>query len=207
MKFTVPRNGVPDTGSASWVRAEGDPLPHPVFVRLALGDDGQLIATGLLVDAESGELTTRGSRVSLADVVRAFASAVSRPATYKRLARELHGRAPSAAEGDWRPDLSSTPWIEFVAVSASGPDALRHVPVPRTRPGRRGHPDEHYLKVAQAYRRAKRTHPRAPIRALMEELHAAEPTVHRWVRTARERGYLDKRPRAGETAGGMDTEE
>jgi len=98
MHFSVPLHGVPDTGAASWIRAEGEPLTHPVYVRLALGDDGEIVATGLLVDGGDAALTTRGSRVPLADVASAFAAIVAKPAIYKRLARELFGREPSDAE-------------------------------------------------------------------------------------------------------------
>jgi hypothetical protein len=56
----------------------------------------------------------------------------------------------------------------------------------RARPGRRGYPDSFYRDVLKQYRRVRQTHPRAPIQALMLELHTTEPTLHRWLRKARE---------------------
>ena len=63
----------------------------------------------------------------------------------------------------------------------------------RARPGRHGHPDKHYRDVASDYRQAKRDNPRAPIQELMAKHHVSEPTVHRWLRKARERGFLKVR--------------
>jgi len=82
--------------------------------------------------------------------------------------------------------------LEAIARPRKGPwlTALLHEQPTRARPGRRGYPDSHYRQVAKAYRRAKRQHPRAPIRALMAELDTSEPTVHRWLRTATEKGFL-----------------
>lgn len=196
--FSIPRGGLPEIKDASWIRATGDDLPCPVLVRLGIGDDGTLVATGLLLEMEEGhELSTRASRVPLAQIVGEFAAATTNAKTYKRLAAELHGYDESvqgtAEWAAWQPEnVSDAGWktAEFVAVPAEGPDALKHKPVGRTRPGRRGYSEDHWRMVARAYRQAKRTHPRAPIRALMAELHASEPTVHRWLRTARERGYL-----------------
>jgi hypothetical protein len=204
MHFSVPLGGVPDTGAASWIRAEGEPLAHPVYVRLALGDDGEIVTTGLLVDGGNGALTTRGSRVPLAEVASAFAAVVAKPAVYKRLARELHDRERSDAEDEWEPNLSPAPWIEFVAVSHSGPDALRHKPVARSRPGRRGYTDDHWREFAKAYKRAKRSHPRAHIKALRAEYHVTEPTIHRWRRTAEEKGFLSPSTQGQATPGRKD---
>jgi hypothetical protein len=73
--------------------------------------------------------------------------------------------------------------------------ALEQQPARRPRPGSGGHSNDHYGQVARAYKRAKRKYPRAPIRALMVELHASEPTVHRWLREATKRGFLQPRAR------------
>jgi hypothetical protein len=189
MRFSVPRHGTPGIEGASWIRAEGGDLPHPVLVRLGLGDDNRIVATGVLIEAE-GELSTRALRLPLAGIVAAFVAAASRPATYKRLRRELFGiDAESEGEAAWRPDApEGMPAWWLAADFLSSAD--RTQAVPRVRPGRRGYPDAHYRQVAQAYGRAKRKRPRAPIKALMAELHITEPTAHRWLRTARERGLV-----------------
>ncbi len=186
MKFSIPPHGAPEVDGI-WIRAEGDDLPHPVLFRLGIGDDGQVIATGLLVATE-GELTTRALRLPLAHIVSEFAAVVvSRRAIAKRLAAELAGHP------EWEKDPR---WRAWTAEGASPADYVAHPrvgpanKVPRVRPGRRGYPDDFYRNVAKEYTRAKRQHPQAPIRALMEELHAAEPTVHRWIRTARHKGFI-----------------
>lgn len=200
MRFTIPPNGETQAPGSSWIRADGvevngRTLSYPVFVRLGYGTDGKPIATGLLLGDEGQELTTRAAQVPLARVIAGFLAATTDTRTYKRLARELHGRERTREEDAWQPDLSGAPLsrvIEFIGVPIEGPDAFRHTPVPRARPGRRGWPDDHWKAVARAYRKAKREHPGAHIRALMTEFRAPEPTVHRWIKTARAKGFLTK---------------
>lgn len=192
MRFSVAPHGALEQIDGIWIRAEGDDLPHPVLIRLGWGEDDQLVATGLLIAAEGErELTTRALRLPLARIVSEFATTVaSKPATAKRLSLELSGRS------EWAKDLR---WKTWDPRGASAADFIAHPrtgaapTIERVRPGRRGHPDAHYRQVAKAYARAKRKHPRAPIRALMAELHATEPTVHRWIRTAREKGFIKER--------------
>jgi hypothetical protein len=194
MEFSIPPHGIPSLeGDASWICAdgvvvEGKELP-PLFVRLGVGADGGLVATGILIDAD-GELPARALRLPLARIVGEFIQAASRPAIYKRLRRELFAQAKEdPREVEWRPTTpeGEPAWFlaaDFVSVRT------RERPVPRWRTGRRGYPPEHYRRIAKAYERAKRMQPRAPIRALMKELSQTEPTVHRWLRKARELGYL-----------------
>ena len=151
------------------------------------------MATGLLIQAK-GEVTARAlRRIPLPAIVTEFASAASKPATYKRLRRELFGiAAESESEAKWRPKAPrGVPewWLaaDFLEVA----DRARSVP--RLRPGKRGYPDDFYRQVGRSYLRAKRRHPRAPIKALMAEFDRPEPTVHRWLQTARERGFLEPR--------------
>jgi len=63
-------------------------------------------------------------------------------------------------------------------------------PGPQARPGPKGHPSEHYERVAVAYREALVAHPRAPMKALAEQLHYSDATVRRWVQRARDKGLL-----------------
>lgn len=188
MDFTAPLHGIPEIHGASWIRASGERLPYPVLIRLGVGDDGRLVATGLLIETE-GELTTRAARTPVAEIVTEIAAL--KPAAWKQLFAEMIGRPECAKDKRWRDWQPEAPEgfpaglaADFVAVPA------RTRPVKRVRPGRRGYPDDYYRDIATRYAQAKRQHPRAPIRALMAELHATEPTVHRWLRTAREKGFI-----------------
>ena len=176
---------------ASWIRAEGDDLPHPVLVRLGKGDDGRLVATGVLIEAdEGGELAARAMRVPLSRIVAGFVAATSKTATYKRLQRELHGRPKSDLGTGWAPGkgLDDTSWLAFDFLALA--DHERPIERARVRPGPKGWSDEHYREVARVYKRALRTDPRAPVKALMKAMNTTEPTAHRWIRTAREKGYI-----------------
>jgi hypothetical protein len=190
MRFSIPPYGKLELSGASWIHVEGGDLPHPMSVRLGVRADGQLVATGVVIDADEGvEVTTRDLRLSLAQILSEFAATVARPSEKRRLYGELHGH-PEFADDErfqqWSEDHPGSA-VDFLDVGAR----LRAV----KRPGRRGWSDDHYREVAKAYRRAWREHPRAPIRALMEEFGspgspAPESTVHRWIRTARAKGFL-----------------
>lgn len=68
-----------------------------------------------------------------------------------------------------------------------------------SRPGRRGHPDTHYLDVARRYLTLRQAGSRNPTATLAEEEHVSRSTAAGWVREARKREYLPEgRPgRAG----------
>ena len=162
-----------------------------MLVRLGLGEGGRLTATGLLIEADDGELTASALRLPLAGIVEEFAAAASKPTTYKRLYAELIGHPEFARDRGWqgwRPeasgDLLAGLAVDFLDVQT------RADQVPVARPGRRGHSDEHYRRIARAYTMAKRKYPKAPIRKLMQATGKPEATVHRWIRIARERGFL-----------------
>jgi len=185
------RFSIPPSPPGTWIRVEDDELPHPLLVRLGLAHDGRLVATGLLIEAE-GELVSKDLRLPLARIVGEFAAAASKRTTFKRLWGELLGTLGIEVvwEGGGPAEIPGSTENSDLWLRALLPVPTRTSPIARVRPGRRGHTKEHYEKVATAYRRAQREHPRAPIQALMTELHATEPTVHRWLRTARERGFL-----------------
>jgi hypothetical protein len=194
MRFSIPRSGVPAIEGASWIRAEGvrvagQEVP-PVLIRLGVGDDGRLIATGILIEA-AGELTTRALRLPLAGIVAEFAAVQSKPATHKRLIAELRGRTDLDEDPRWRDWQPDSPNDLLAGLAADFVDvAARTRPAQRARPGRHGHPDEHYRRIARAYLIAKRKYPKNPIRKLMEATGAPEATVHRWIKTAREKGFI-----------------
>ena len=178
MKFSIP--GRPTVEGEGWVRVEGDPLPHPVSIRVALDADGRLVATGLLIEADR-ELSARDLRFPLATVVAGLASDVSKPRTRARLLRErlaafgiklrVEGGEPSESASDANPMWR---WLL--------PLAGRRIPA-RTRS--RTHDDAFYRGVAAAYAQAQREHPKRPIQALMEALGYEEAQTHRHLRAAR----------------------
>lgn len=187
--------------AAIWVRVQpevGDVLPpHLLAIRLGVGDDGRLVATGVHLDAgPHEEVTARDLRFPLAKILSEFTRFASDPDRFKRLLGQTlpgvdvtllpTGEGPQTVPGGWR--LIFEQWLRWHA-GGSTPAVMR------ARPGRAGYPDEHYEHVAELYRQAKRQRPRAPIRALMGELHVSEPTVHRWLRTAAEKGFLKEEER------------
>jgi hypothetical protein len=107
---------------------------------------------------------------------------------------ELNARArqgdPSANEEIWRQ-------IEYN-------DALerkdRKPQAPTTsKPGRRGHPDEHYQDIAALYTKFRKQGLHNPTAGIATEYHVERSTAAGWVRRARERGHLPpaRRGRAG----------
>jgi hypothetical protein len=161
MRFTakpdgaLPRDAV--TGG-SWLRVEDPDLPRPVYVRIAVADDGRRVCTGLILNSTpERELTARELRkIPLAAILEKLM-------------------------------LPQSPQLRGI---------LEQQKASRSRAGRQGYPDDHYRRVADAYRRAKRAEPpSSPIKALETEFHVSEPTVHRWLRAATERGFLTKEER------------
>jgi len=164
----------------TWYEVTGGGLTAPVMLRLGQAADGRLVCTGLVVgheppaDGEPSEITTRSLRIPLASIVQTIARRMEDP------------------DGDLaklrRFVLDQTP-------AAGGP---------RVRPGRHGHPAEHYREVAAAYREALRQHPDAPTKALAAMYpNWSEATVRYWLRMARERGLLGRSERGKAGEGGI----
>lgn len=134
--------------------------------------------------------------------------------------RSLDGLRPS--------DVQRLPWVNLMAVAdalnRAGPteaqtrdlsDAERHLivtvgavrrrrrppksPKVAKRPGRAGHPDQHYKDIAERYSQLRRVGVTNPTRTIADEWPASRSTVAGWIRGARDRGYLpEARPgRAG----------
>ena len=72
--------------------------------------------------------------------------------------------------------------------------------MPIVRPGPKGHPLDHYRRVADSYRQAIREAPQAPVKRLSEILQTPtgkptpEPTIRRWLQRSRALGFLDDFP-------------
>ena len=188
MQFSIPPYGVPDKLDGIWIRAEDSTLPHPVLFRLGWGEDGQLVATGLIIEAV-GELTASQLRLPLARILDEFAAAVeAKPALNKRLYTELAGHPEFANDKSFQLSSfgSEARVADYIAVPQD--PAKRYSPVPRA--GRTGRTDDFYRTFAKKYADAKRLHPRAPIRALMKEMGYSEKQIHRFRRIAEDKKFI-----------------
>ena len=119
------------------------------------------------------------------------------------------------ANGVTPTDLQRFPWSTFLTVADAARRGLESSPMsgeswhvdeviweqsagrrlrkPRnasTRPGRRGHPDSHYLAVAERYKQVLANGIKSPTSTIAKEWPASRDTVAGWVRGARARGYL-----------------
>lgn len=184
---TLPKRGpghIREAVDGTWHRVVADDETMPdICVRLAQSPDGRLVCTGLLLTSPT-EVTARGMReVRIAEIVTAAA-------------RYLSSEGPTSLR--WA--LSS-----FINAGENLSDTVGETAVARTRPGPSGHPREHYERVAELYRRALVEHPRAPVKALVDQLGPghADSTVRRWLREARLMGLLGPATpgRAGEGKG------
>ena len=175
MEFQIPHN--PELGGEGlWIQVKDRELSHATCVRLAVTADGKLAATGLVIEAELG-MTARETRIPLARIVNTFAS--QSPATLKRL---YLSRFPAGVDPQVPGEVTAAR-----VVTTPG----KTVPIVRApRPGVRGHPDRYYRQIAKAYARAKRLHPRAPMKHLARELQTPEPTLYRALQQARKKGLL-----------------
>ena len=201
LRLTIPPGpqGHPAIEGGGWFHADGGSLPHPVTVRLALDETGRLICTGIIVESEH-EITAREMRFKLGRLLAEIAAEVSKPATSRRLLKEVLGRLGipvrfvKAAGHTPRRSAPQThlvpePWRALLPVSS------RRTPArPRTRTGPPGHDDEFYEGIAADYKRALREQPQRPIRALMEARGYSEAQMHRHLREARKRELLPATP-------------
>lgn len=178
--------------ASTWISVEDAELPAPLRLRLGVSDDHRLVCTGLLIDTPDREITARDLRhIRLAEILTTLIRRAPRDPELRLLVAHLYTGAMVADPGSGAGvDQLVDTMTRMQAVAERRPGRVR-----RARPGRRGYPDDHYREVAKAYRQAKRQHPRAPVRALMEELHVSEPTAHRWLRTATAKGFLSERDR------------
>jgi hypothetical protein len=159
------------------------PLPGTVLVRVAVGDGGRLVLTGLRVEgvptAELLRAIPVGRIEATANAQLSIVDDEVVPAPPVRLP-EHPGRVAEAADGGWDvPDPG-------VAVPRPGARA----PVPDSNGGgRRGRPDGFYRDVARAYLDLAQASTR-PVAVLAEANGVPPTTAHRWVKEARRRGFL-----------------
>jgi hypothetical protein len=91
---------------------------------------------------------------------------------------------------DRQPNSSSTEVMGIL--KAHGEGKLKRPRPPRVakRPGRRGHPDEHFRAVADRYNELRSSGVSNPTATIARERNASRDTVAGWVRGARDRDYL-----------------
>jgi hypothetical protein len=200
------------TAPGTWVEVENIAgFDGTVLVRIGVGEDGRIIASGVLLLKE-GELTARDlRRVPIAGTLSSFASAASDPSTYARLFEELLG-IPLVYSGEERKLPENAPCLTIAGkpsklprawralIPVSGAPGTKREPLKRVRPGPKGHTREHFGAVAAAYREVLKTSPRAPIKTLAANLNYSEATIRRHLQRARDMGLLgEARPgKAGE---------
>lgn len=155
----------------------GGDLPTPVAVRVGKLPDGELACTAVVIGFANDEAVT-SSDLRKVPLPAILSDIVDHVETLRRVG----GDPP-----DERPELA-----DLLALFVEPVDHSVAVPTPR--PGPRGHTDEFYRRVAEAYLRAKadpRTR-RAPIQALraMPAFASSDATARRWVQRARDKGFL-----------------
>jgi len=152
-----------------WLRLSGGDLPYPVSISIGVGVDGRLACTGLIVGAAEGDSVE-------------ITSTSLRSVKIADLLQDVSALTDDEDFGDLMHHV-----IQSVADDLPGP---------RTRPGARGLPHEHFETVAREYRRALRVAQRAPVQELRRRMGAAsghdvpEPTARRWIQRARDKGLL-----------------
>jgi hypothetical protein len=159
--------------------AAGMPDGMAVCFRLGVTGDGRLCVTGLFLGATDRPGDGRSRVLELGSNVE-VTSSLLRLVPVARLLEAMVCRA-----GDTDPHH---------AYFASLPEQTMNVPAVARRPGRRGHGDEHYRQVADAWRAARASSPRAPMRAFLAANRWAprtESTIYRWLARARALGLLD----------------
>lgn len=149
-----------------WITVTGEELPYPINFSVAVGENGRLVCTGLILGAlaeETVAITSSSLRhVSISELLRHVTDAYDDPifgSIFEHIVR----------------DMSEAP------------------PPPRVRGSLS---DQHFEYVAAEYRQALALEPTAPMRELRRRLglwqgrEIPEPTARRWVQRARDKGLL-----------------
>jgi hypothetical protein len=155
-----------------WCKVSGGELEHPVLVRFAVSREGVLTVSGLVAGGFDQEPVTARSlrRIRVGEILGEL------PDTAWKKARNAD------------PDVTIESFVELAGllVRVHAAPAGR----PRAKPGPKGWPKEHSKLIADEYRDALRKHPRNPIATLAKKWNVSPGTMRRWVRRARDRGYL-----------------
>jgi hypothetical protein len=160
----------------AWLVDQRGELPFPVALAVALDDKGALVCTGLAI----GFSLDLNERAHITITARALRS-VRLGALLADLEHALRrGTLPIPAPPS-HPDLPPgyDPWAQF----------REHVTVPRVRrprqrrPGRAGHPHEHYQRFAEQWQSTPGRH---RVSVLAAKYDVSEWTIRRWKARAEE---------------------
>lgn len=110
-----------------------------------------------------------------------------RPSDMRRLPWHSWFWFADVARREMTADADGSIALTDAAVAFADADSLQ--PAQR-RPGRRGHPDEHYQRIARRYEELVATGVRSPTAAIAKESVVSRDTAAGWVAGARKRGYL-----------------
>lgn len=169
-------NLVSVVSASDWAVFQGrddDPdAEPPVALKLARSSDGRMICTAMIVGLNEAYPVVIDGRGGY----QATPVEVTSRALRKIPVAELIGRAMRSADAPGWGDLVKRRVPKVRAVQRS--------------PGPKGHPDEHFREVADAYREALLAEPRRPMAWMQRHYHADRTTIARWVKRARDMGYL-----------------
>jgi hypothetical protein len=111
-----------------------------------------------------------------------------RPSDMRRLPWSTWFRFADVAVREMQPDEHGDVVLTEASVAFhDAPNASRPT---RRRPGRRGHPDQHYQDIARRYRELLSTGARNPTHRIAQENDVPRDTAAGWLAGARTRGYL-----------------
>lgn len=156
--------GLPDAPSREWHQVQLTELDVVFYIRVGLSE-GQLICTGLHIDAADGAVTSR-------------------------VLREIHHMRLLEMIGQ---GLNS-PGHPLLMTLGIRPGWAQEIKTPRKktklRRGPKGYNDAHYSRAAGIYRRALVTNPQNPMQTTASELSASVATARRWIAEAERRNLL-----------------
>ncbi len=171
---------------------------------------------GLMSESSSGFRALRKTRTTVVFETAEVSGNPGRPDRVEiRFDRKLSGRPVSitltTSDGLRPSDMRRLPWATWfrfadVALREVRPDEHDEVVLTeaavafreesdggrpaRRRPGRRGHPDQHYQDIARRYRELLSAGARNPTHLIAQENDVSRDTAAGWVAGARTRGYL-----------------
>ena len=165
-------------GTGGWVRYEDDELNRPVFVRYAIDPDrDRLIAVDVVLTSGDGAVDTDALRRVPLGRIDAFANS---PTTAKKLRA---GRIAFDDGAKFRADLEKR--VPRPKNGPRQPEVDAKLPPTPAKP----YGDDFYRAVATVYSEVAKVRS-DPGAAIADANGENVTTIHRWVKVARQRGFL-----------------